>query len=167
MSCFVDLRPLEMADLTNPRPFPASFCDDLNLDGCSKNNKFLFIPIDQNTNMIYPNQLIDQNQSHMQQQQQQQNSKFPKKITKNSTTLFNQDSYQKHKQNTYFPQSTSFDNVSSISDMKPLVNDVTGHTISYHTIPYIPYLERLPSLLGGDSGSNNKSIQVELECLIE
>ncbi len=75
MNSFADLRPLDMAEINSLRPskpFPSSssFYDDLNLDGCSKNDKFLsnFIANQNNSNnsnMIYLNQLTgDPSSSH-------------------------------------------------------------------------------------------------------
>lgn len=60
----------------------------------------------------------------------QPNTKFPKKITKSSTTLFNQDNQsaaQQQKASHFFPHSTSYDNMSSLSKpnkpMKHFTND--------------------------------------------
>jgi len=75
MNSFADLRPLDMAEINSLRPskpFPSSssFYDDLNLDACSKNDKFLsnFIANQNNSNnsnMIYLNQLTgDPSSSH-------------------------------------------------------------------------------------------------------
>jgi len=64
--------------------------------------------------------------------QQQQSSKFPKKITKSSTTFFNQENSMNYqKSGNFFPQSTSYDNMSSLNNMKPfkpLVNEFIGHS---------------------------------------
>ncbi len=72
MNSFTDLRPLDMAEIQNlkpEKPFPtsSSFYDDLNLDGCSKNDKFLsnFISSQNNdSNMAYLNQLTVDSSSH-------------------------------------------------------------------------------------------------------
>jgi len=88
------------------------------------------------------------NQMQHQQNQQNQSSKFPKKITKSSTTVFNQENsmnYQKPAH--FFPQSTSYDNMSSLNNMKslkPLVNEFIGYSSN-------------DFLLSGDNSFNDKS----------
>jgi len=68
-------------------------------------------------------------QMQQHQHQQHQSSKFPKKITKSSTTLFNQENSMGHqKPSSFFPHSTSYDNMSSLNNMKPLVNEFIGHS---------------------------------------
>lgn len=97
--------------------------------------------------------LVDGFLNHQQTQQ-----KFQKKITKSSTTMFNQDMCnQMQKQGQYFPHSTSFDNIGCLNKlnkpMKPLVNDFMSASNASNDF----LLESSFNHTSGHNGAINKS----------
>ncbi len=102
--------------------------------------------------------IIESFKNHHQQQQHQAAGKFQKKITKSSTTLFNQESHsssQAQKQGQYFPHSTSYDNMACLNKLKPLkplVNEFMSASASNDFL-----LESSFNNTSGNSGANRSA----------